>query len=101
VAQWAKSFFEAGGVTALPSGVLPDATAQAGLLTERGLTVAALCRGGDADPVEQAELVGALRSAGARVVYVAGATDDDAAAVRDGVDMVAVLGELLDRFEQQ
>jgi methylmalonyl-CoA mutase len=107
VAQWAKSFFEAGGVTALPSGVRPDAAAQADLLTERRLTVAALCRGRDADPGEQAELVGALRAAGARVVYVAGATDEDAAAVGadlgvgDGVDMVTVLGELLDRFEDE
>jgi hypothetical protein len=50
-------------------------------------------------------VVQALRHAGARVVYVAGASQDAAVAagadtgVRDGVDMVRVLGELLDRFD--
>jgi methylmalonyl-CoA mutase len=105
VALWAKSFFEAGGVTTLPSGVQPDAAAQASLLSEHGLHVAAVCPGRDASPGLQHDVVQALRDAGARIVYVAGASQDAAVAagadtgVRDGVDMVRVLGELLDRFD--
>jgi methylmalonyl-CoA mutase len=107
VALWAKSFFEAGGVTTLSSGVQPDAAAQAALLAELRLNTVALCPGRDAEAAAQTELVDALRAGGAETVYVAGATQDAAAAVgadvgvRDGVDMVTVLGELLDRFEEQ
>jgi methylmalonyl-CoA mutase len=106
VAQWAKSFFEAGGVTTLPSGPQPDAAAQASLLTEHRLHVAAVCAGRDATPELQREVVQALRDAGAGLVYVSGASQDDALAVgadrgvRDGDDMVQLLGALLDRFEQ-
>ena len=83
----------------------PDAAAQVALLAENGLTVAVLCPGRDAAPELQAELAEALRAAGARAIYLAGATPDAAAAVgadvgvRDGDDMVEVLGELLDHFE--
>ncbi|HTU30842.1 MAG TPA: methylmalonyl-CoA mutase family protein [Solirubrobacteraceae bacterium] len=106
IALWAKSFFEAGGVTTLPSGVQPDAEAQVALLSEHGLRAAAVCAGRDASPELQGEVVQALRDGGARVVYLAGASQDAAvgagadAGVRDGVDMVQVLGELLDRFEE-
>ncbi len=106
VALWAKSFFEAGGVTTLASGVQTDAAAHASLLAERHLTVAAVCAGPDATPELQRELAQALRDRGARLIYLAGAGQDRAAAagadagVRDGVDMVHVLGELLDRFEE-
>jgi methylmalonyl-CoA mutase len=105
-ALWAKSFFESGGVTTLPSGVQPDAAAQGSLLADSRLTVAALCQGRDAAPGLQREVVEALRAAGARRVYVAGATQEQAAAVgadlgvRDGVDMIEVLGELLGCFEE-
>jgi methylmalonyl-CoA mutase len=106
VARWAKSFFEAGGVTTLPSGVQPDAAAQASLLSDQRLHVAAVCPGADATPELQREVVKALREAGAELVYVAGASQEDAGAVgadrgvRDGDDMVKLLGELLDRFEE-
>jgi methylmalonyl-CoA mutase len=105
-ALWAKSFFETGGVTTLASGVQPDAAAQAALLAENGLTVAVLCPGRDAAPELQTELAEALRAAGARAIYLAGATPAAAAAVgadvgvRDGDDMVEVLGALLDHFEK-
>jgi methylmalonyl-CoA mutase len=105
VALWARSFFEAGGVTTVPSGVQPGAAAHAALLAEHGLTAAALCPGRDEEAEVQRELVQALRGAGARAVYVAGASDERARAlgadmgVADGVDMVVVLGALLDRFE--
>ncbi len=106
IALWAKSFFEAGGVTTLPSGVQPDAAAQASLLSDRRLHTAAVCAGPDATPELQRGAVQALRDAGARLVYLAGASHDQALAigadrgVRDGDDMVQVLGELLDRFEE-
>jgi methylmalonyl-CoA mutase len=105
VAQWARSFFEAGGVATLAGGVLPDARAQAALLAEHRLRAAAVCPGADVTSEQQRELVEALRGAGARVVFVAGAGEEEATAVgadagvRDGVDMISVLGRLLDRFE--
>jgi methylmalonyl-CoA mutase len=105
VALWAKSFFEAGGVATVASGVRADAGAHAALLAEHGLTAAALCPGAEISPDAQRELVRALRGAGARTVYLAGADLEAAeavgadAGVRDGVDMIAMLGELLDRFE--
>lgn len=106
VALWAKSFFEAGGVTALSSGVQPDAAAQAALLAEHRLVVATLCPGPDASPEDQRALTESLRRAGARLIYLARADQEAAeaigadAGVRDGVDMIQVLGELLDRFEE-
>jgi len=105
IALWAKSFFEAGGVAALSSGVQPDADAHAALLAGHGLSVAAVCPGTDVPADAQRELVVALRGAGARIVYLAGGTPEAAeaagadAGVKDGVDMIEVLGELLDRFE--
>ncbi|HET9123540.1 MAG TPA: methylmalonyl-CoA mutase family protein, partial [Solirubrobacteraceae bacterium] len=106
VAQWARSFFEAGGVRTVPSGVQPDSAAQAALLDAHGLTVAVVCAAPQAESGVQRELVEALRGGGARMVYAAGADREAARAagadegVRDGIDMVAALGQLLDRFEQ-
>jgi methylmalonyl-CoA mutase cobalamin-binding subunit len=94
-------------VTTFSSGVQDGDGAQAALLREHDLTVAALCPGKDAAEEDQASLVSALRAAGAERVYVAGARQEAAASigadvgVRDGVDMVAVLGELLDHFESE
>jgi methylmalonyl-CoA mutase len=93
VAQWAKSFFEAGGVEAVSGGVDPDIAA---LVAAHGFTVAAICTGRDGDP---GPLAGELRAAGVTQLYAVGAPVDGAELVRDGVDMVAVLGALLDRFE--
>jgi methylmalonyl-CoA mutase len=94
-AQWAKGFFEAGGVEAVPSGVEPDIAA---LVTRHGFTVAAVCAGRDVDPEP---LAAELRAAGVTHLYAAGADLDGAQRVRDGVDMVAVLGALLDRFQEE
>jgi methylmalonyl-CoA mutase len=107
IALWAKNFFEAGGIATVSSGVQPDDAAQAALLSEHGLRFAAVCPGRDAEPEAKRSLVGALRGAGAEAVYLAGARQEDAEAVgadigvRDGVDMVSMLGELLDRFETE
>jgi methylmalonyl-CoA mutase len=106
VALWARSFFEAGGVRTVPSGVQPDSAAQAALLDEHGLMVAVVCAGPQAGTELQRELISALRGSGARMVYVAGVDREAARAagadegVRDGIDMVTALGQLLDRFEQ-
>jgi methylmalonyl-CoA mutase len=108
VATWAKGFFEAGGIATVASGPMSDAADHCALLTERGLGAAVLCPG-RYEPVDaQAQLVRALREAGADVVYLAGTRDDAAAArigadraVADGVDMVAILGELLDRVDDR
>jgi methylmalonyl-CoA mutase len=91
---WARSFFEVGGVEAVSQ--MEDA------LALDGNTIAAVCAGKDADP---APVIAKVRAAGAEVIYLPGAKLDAAEAVgadygvRNGVDMVAVLGALLDRFE--
>lgn len=94
VNRWARSFFEAGGIETVSQ---PADQIELG-----GARTVAVCAGAGADP---APTVAALRAAGATRIYLAGASEVDAAAagadvgVRDGVDMVAVLGELLDRLE--
>jgi methylmalonyl-CoA mutase len=104
IAQWAKNFFEAGGVKTIASGPLEDDDAHVALLREHDLTAVAVCPGKGVEPDAQAGLIAKLREAGARTVFLAGAGDDDArqrgadAGVRDGVDMVAVLGQLLDEL---
>ncbi len=84
---WAKSFFEAGGIETV--SVTEDQF--------EGGEFVAVCAGKDRDP---GPVIAQLRDAGAETVYLASATQDAAEAagadvgVRDGVDMVAVLGEL-------
>jgi methylmalonyl-CoA mutase len=85
-AQWAKNFFEAGGITTVAQTELaPD-----------GFTVAAVCAGKVGDP---AETIAALRAAGIGQIYAVGVDVDGAERIKDGVDMVTVLSSLLDRFE--
>ncbi len=103
-ANWAKSFFESGGITTVPSGPLPDNAAQAEALSDGGFKVAAVCAGKDIPPEDVADLVAGLRKAGAEFVYlarpapgveeVAGADD----VVRDGVDMLITLAGALGRL---
>jgi methylmalonyl-CoA mutase len=103
--QWAKSFFEAGGVETISSGPQPDVAAQSQLLREHDLHVAAVCPGKDVPAQEQSELIKALRDAGASRVYLVGAGDDAAlasgadAGARNGMNMVTVLDALLDHYE--
>jgi methylmalonyl-CoA mutase len=104
---WAKSFFESGGITTVSSGVQPDDQAHAALLREHGLAAAVVCAGRQADAEAQKSLVATLRAAGAHTVYLAGAGAEAAGAagadvgVRDGVDMVSVLSDLLDRLDAE
>jgi methylmalonyl-CoA mutase len=95
VAQWAKSFFEAGGVETIASGADPDLPA---LVAEHGVRAAAVCIGKDSDP---APAVAALRGAGVEILYAVGGEIDGIERVKDGVDMVAALSALLDRFEAE
>ncbi len=95
VAQWAKSFFEAGGVETVASGADPDLPA---LVAEHGVRAAAVCIGKDSDP---APAVAALRGAGVEILYAVGGEIDGIERVKDGVDMVAALSALLDRFEAE
>lgn len=92
-AQWAKSFFEAAGIQADSSGVDPDIAA---LAAEPGFKVAAICTGRDGDPEP---LAAELRAAGINHLYAVGVDVQGAQRVKDGVDMVAVLGSVLDQFE--
>jgi methylmalonyl-CoA mutase len=94
VAQWAKGFFEAGGVQTIASGVDPDIAA---LVNEHGPLAAAVCIGRGSDPTATVE---ALSGAGVEMLYAVGGEIDGLERVRDGVDMVAVLSALLDRFEE-
>ncbi len=94
VAQWAKGFFEAGGVETIASGVDPDIAA---LVAEHGIVAAAVCIGRDSDP---APTVQALDDAGVQILYAVGGDIDGAERVKDGVNMVAVLSALLDRCEE-
>lgn len=104
IALWAKSLFEAGGIATIASGSQPDDAALAALVGEHAVSAAAVCPGRGVDADAQARLVAALRDTGAKAVYVAGTTDEQAqaagadAGVRDGIDMVAALDALLDRL---
>lgn len=105
ISQWGKNFYEAGGIATIASGAQPDDAHQAALLKEHELDTVAVCPGRGTEPEQIASLVAALREAGAKLIYLAGADDEKAKAqgadfgVRQGVDMVAVLGDLLDHFE--
>jgi methylmalonyl-CoA mutase len=105
IAQWGKNFFEAGGIVTIASGAQPDESHQVALLAEHELNTVAVCPGRGTEPEQVASLIAALRKAGAKLIYLAGADDEKAkaqgadAGVREGVDMVAVLGSLLDHFD--
>jgi methylmalonyl-CoA mutase len=94
VAQWAKGFFEAGGVATIASGADPDLGA---LVAEHGVVAAAVCIGKGSDP---SAAVAALAAADVKTLYAVGGDIDGVERVQDGVDMVAVLSALLDRFEE-
>ena len=103
-ANWAKSFFESGGIETVPSGALPGNAEIAEAFGDGGFTVAAVCAGKDTGPEEVADLVTRLRKAGAEYVYLArpapgveeAAEADDV--VRDGVDMLVTLAGALGRL---
>ena len=103
-ANWAKSFFESGGITTVPSGAVPGNEELADAFSAGRFEVAAVCAGKDTEPDQVADLITRLRKAGATFVYlvrpaagveeVAGADD----VVRDGVDMQITLAGALGRL---
>ena len=70
LANWAKSFFEVGGIETVPSGHLPDNEAQAMAFRDGGFTTACVCAGRKETPDDIADLVGVLRAAGAEYIYL-------------------------------
>ncbi|MFD9790019.1 methylmalonyl-CoA mutase small subunit [Streptomyces sp. NPDC059070] len=97
-ATFAANLFQAGGIEPVHDPVSVDASTVAGAFAASGAEVACLCSS-DALYTEQAEAVAeALRSAGARRVYLAGR--GDFAGVDEyvfaGCDAVAVLSSALD-----
>ncbi|MGW2177583.1 methylmalonyl-CoA mutase family protein [Streptomyces sp. NPDC001732] len=101
-ASFASNLFQAGGIEPVHDPVSVDATTAAEAFSASGATVACLCSS-DALYVEQAAAVaGALRSAGARRVFLAGRPGEHAGVdeyVFAGSDVVAVLSSLLDRMD--
>ncbi|MEU3679015.1 methylmalonyl-CoA mutase, partial [Streptomyces griseus] len=99
--SFAVNLFGAGGIEAVHDPVTVDADTAAGALTASGATVAVLCSS-DALYAEQAQQVaGALKSAGAARVFLAGRPGeypDVDAHVFAGCDAVAVLTSVLDRM---
>ncbi|MEV2255084.1 methylmalonyl-CoA mutase small subunit [Streptomyces sp. NPDC050147] len=103
-ASFASNLFQAGGIEAVHDPVTVDATTAAEAFKASGATVACLCSS-DALYEEQAEAVAdALKSAGARRVFLAGrpaeATECTAvdAYVFAGCDAVSVLSSTLDHM---
>jgi len=108
-ATWAKNFFEAGGIQAVTNDGFASLDAMVAAFTASGAKAAVLCSS-DAVYAEQAvDAAAALKNAGASPLYLAGKpVDADAKAaytaagiqgfVHVGIDVVATLGETLDRL---
>ncbi|MCT6777990.1 methylmalonyl-CoA mutase subunit beta [Streptomyces sp. CS7] len=100
-ASFAVNLFGAGGIEAVHDPVSVGSDTAAGALAASGASVAVLCSS-DALYAEQAEQVaGALKSAGAARVFLAGRPGEHAdvdAYVFAGCDAVAVLTSVLDRM---
>lgn len=100
-ATWAQNFFGVGGLAAIQSDPLDDPAAAAAALAAAPTPLAAVCFGRDEQDGRLAATVSALRDAGAQVVYLVQAGDDRATAsgadlaIRDGVDMIRILGAAL------
>lgn len=100
-ASFAANLFQAGGIEPVHEPVEVDASSAGAAFAAAGTDVACLCSS-DALYAEQAgEVAGALVSAGAQRVYLAGRPGDFAGVdeyVHAGCDVVAVLSSVLDRM---
>ncbi|MBN8868047.1 MAG: hypothetical protein J0H98_10890 [Solirubrobacterales bacterium] len=86
-ANWAKSFFEVGGVETVPSGALEGNEDQASTFKDGGFELAAVCAGRNQAPEDLADLVGKLREAGAEYIYMVNSTPElNEAAMNAGAD---------------
>jgi methylmalonyl-CoA mutase len=102
-ATWITNFLAAGGVGAIQSTPLSDADPAARAFKDSGATIACIC-GADASYADLgAAAASALKSAGARRVYLAGRPKDLEAALQSagvdafifaGADALAMLGDL-------
>ncbi len=94
-AAFAKNAFEAGGIEAVANDGFEDARTLARAFAESGAKLAVIC-GHDDDCAEMAEdVAGALKAAGARIVWLAGRAPDDgteAAWRRAGIDRFIARG---------
>jgi methylmalonyl-CoA mutase len=107
-ATFAKSFFEAGGVEAVDSEGLGDAAALAAAFKASGATLACLCSSDKAYAAHAVAAAGALKSAGAKHIYLAGRPGEQEAALRGagvgdfifaGSDALATLRDAYRRME--
>ena len=104
LANWAKSFFEVGGIETVASGHLPDNDAQAAAFKAGGFKMAVVCAGRKETEEDIKDLVTRLRGAGAEYIYLPKPSPElEAAAgadesVREGVQMVEVLTAALKRL---
>lgn len=100
-ATWAQNFFGVGGIVAVQSTPIDDPASAGNAVRADATTLAAVCFGRDAETGTLTATVAALRDAGAQTVYLIQGSDDQVAAsgadatLKDGVDMIQVLGDAL------
>lgn len=108
-ATFAKSFFEAGGIEAVDSEGFADPAALAAAYTASGAPLACLCSSDKAYAAHAVAAVAALKSAGARHIYLAGRPGEQEAAWRGagvgdfvfaGGDALAALRDAYQRMER-
>ncbi|MFF1695003.1 methylmalonyl-CoA mutase family protein [Streptomyces sp. NPDC058257] len=100
-ASFASNLFQAGGIEAVHDPVSVDATSAADAFKASGATVACLCSSDALYEEQAAQVAEALKSAGARRVFLAGRPAEHAdvdAYVFAGCDAVAVLSSTLDHM---
>ncbi len=100
-ATWAQNFFGVGGLVAVQSAPIDDPASAGNAVTADGTTIAAVCFARETEESTLAAAVASLRDAGARTVYLVLGSDEQVAGsgadatVKDGVDMIEVLGDAL------
>jgi methylmalonyl-CoA mutase len=97
-ATFAKNFFEAGGIEALPSDGLATTADAASAFKQSGATLACICGSSDIYKTEAGKVAEALKAAGAAKVYLAGKPDKAGISGVDGFvyagcDAIAALRE--------
>ncbi len=108
-ATFAKSFFEAGGIEAIDSEGFADATALSTAFKASGAPLVCLCSSDKTYAAHAAAAAAALKSAGARHIYLAGRPGEQEGSLRDagvgdfifaGGDALATLRDAHARMER-
>jgi methylmalonyl-CoA mutase len=108
-ASFAKSFFETGGIEAIDTEGFSDPTALAAAFKASGAALACLCSSDKVYAEQAAAMAKALKTAGARHIYLAGRPGEQeagfrAAGVNDfvfaGGDALAALQEVYNRMDR-